>query len=174
MMKSGYLLVAALLTSGAGVARGEPVSPAIGTSAAPFRPSLYVAAMASTTVALRPSGGDVAGPQSDFTPMAGVGLLVSEQFAVELDAGPTLVDGDYAAFSLMPGAIWVFDPHFYAAARLNVLVDPDPAVAFFPGLGVTHLFDSGLGPFVEASLMSTLDGSPDLGAALTAGATFTP
>ena len=174
MMKNGYLLVAALLTSGAGVARGEPVSPAIGSSAAPFRPSVYAAAMVGTTVALRPSGGDIAGPQSDLTPMAGVGLLVSEQIAFELDAGPTLVDGEYAAFSLMPGVVWVFDPHVYAAARVNVLVDPDPAVAFFPGLGVTHLFDSGLAPFVEVNLFSTVDGSPDVGAGLTAGATFTP
>jgi hypothetical protein len=91
------LLVAA---SPAGVARAEPVSPEIGAAAAPFEPSFYLAGMVATTMAYRPSGGEVAGPQSDLTPMAGVGILVRPDLALELDAGPTMVDGEYVAFAL--------------------------------------------------------------------------
>jgi hypothetical protein len=136
---------------------------------------LYLAGMVGTTMAYRPQGGDVAGPQSDLTPMAGIGLLVREDLALELDAGPTMVDGEYVAFALMPGVAWLFDPHVYAAGRLSVVVDPEPNLALFPGLGLTHAFDSGLAPFVEANLFSYVGrGDPDLGAALTVGATFTP
>ena len=133
------------------------------------------AGMVGTTMAYRPHGGEVAGPQSDLTPMVGVGLLVRADLALELDAGPTMVDGEYAAFALMPGAVWLFDPHVYAAGRVSVVVDPEPNLALFPGLGLTHAFDSGLAPFVEANVFSYVGrGDPDLGAALTVGATFTP
>jgi hypothetical protein len=169
------LVVLAMVTGAADAARAEPVSPEIGAAAAPFEPSFYLAGMVATTMAYRPPGGEVAGPQSDLTPMAGVGLLVRPDLALELDAGPTMVDGEYVAFALMPGAVWLFDPHVYAAARVSVVVDPEPNLALLPGLGLTHAFDSGLAPFVEANLFSYVGrGDPDLGASLTVGATFTP
>jgi hypothetical protein len=174
MRRTAHLLVAAAsFAVGAQSVTAAPAEPAIAAAAEPFRPSGYVAGMVGTTVAYRPNGGSFLGPQNDVTVMAGVGVLARPDLAVELDAGVTMLERDEAAFALVPGVVWVFDPHFYAAGRMIITVAPEPNVALFPGLGATHLFDSGLAPFVEANLLSNVgQGEPDLGVTLTFGAVY--
>ncbi len=174
MPKSARLLVPAILVLGAATARAD--SPVLSTDAPGFQPSGYLAAMTGTTLAYRaPDAGGFAGLQHDITPMAGVGVVAHERLAVELDAGPTLVDGDYVAFSLVPSLISPLGKHAYAVAGVAFVVDPQPNVGLVAGLGVTHAFDSGVAPFLTTTVISNVgQGDPDLALALTAGATFTP
>jgi hypothetical protein len=174
MAKTALLLVPAILAVGAANARAD--SHEVSAGAAPFQPSVYLAAMTGTTLAYRaPAADGFAGPQRDVTPMAGFGVLAGEHLAVELDAGPTLVDGDYAGFSLAPSVIRLLGAHAYVVAGVAFVVDPEPNIGLLSGFGLTHAFDSGLAPFLTASVISNVgQGDPDLGLALTAGATFTP
>jgi len=174
MPKFAHLLVPAILAAAAGTARAD--TPELSAGAAPFQPSVYLVALTATTLAYRaPAADGFAGPQHDLTPMAGLGVVASEHLAVEVDVGPTLVDGDYAGFSLAPSVISPLGAHAYVVAGVSFLVDPEPNVGLLTGFGVTHAFDSGVAPFVTATVISNVgQGDPDLALALAAGATFTP
>jgi hypothetical protein len=136
-------------------------------------PPNYVAALVTTTPAYRPPGGPWEGFQHDLTLNVGYGRYITKTLALELDAGPTWVSGDYTAFALMPGLVWSFHPHVYAAARLVVPLDPEVNLGLAPGLGLLHTFPNGLSPYLELNAISYVGrGDPDLGIALTAGVLF--
>ena len=101
-------------------------------------PPNYVAVFAGTTLAYHPKDGEWDGHQKDAVLTAGIGRYVSAKWALEVDFGPTLISGDYAAFSIVPGVVWQFSPHAYLAARFPIAVDPDTAVYAAPGFGLSH------------------------------------
>ncbi len=65
----------------------------------------YGVGLIATTLALRPGGGSFDGPQEDITVDVGVGYFLSDEFAVEIDIGPTFVSGEYVALALVPAVI---------------------------------------------------------------------
>jgi hypothetical protein len=133
-------------------------------------PPNYAAGFLGTTLAYRPNGGSFEGWQHDVTPLLGYGRFVSKTLALELDAGPTFVSGDYASFALVPGLVWTFSSKAYFAARFIVPVDPQPNLTLFPGIGLSRTFKNRYTPILELNLSSTLGrGKPDFGIALTAG-----
>jgi hypothetical protein len=133
----------------------------------------YVVAALGTTLVHRNPGGPVDGWQHDLSPILGVGRFVRETVAIELDVSPTFLDGEYAALSLVPGAVWAFSPHVYAAARVIVVVDPGVDLTLFPGIGLLHGFSPRLSGIAELNLLSTVTrDDPDIGAALTIGALY--
>jgi hypothetical protein len=133
-------------------------------------PPNYAALFAGTTVAYRPPGGPFDGYQHDLTGLVGYGRYVSRTIALEVDLGPTWVRGDYASFALVPGVVWAFSPHVYAAARFIVPVDPEPNLALFPGVGLIHTFGDRVSPLVEVNVLSYVGrGHPDFGVAVTVG-----
>jgi hypothetical protein len=130
----------------------------------------YVTVLATSTAAYRPPGGPSDGFQKDVTPQLGYGYLVTPKLALELDAGPTFSHGDYASFSLVPGAILTLSPRFYGALRLIIPVDPEINLAISPGLGAVFNFGSRHALYVEADVASFVGrGDPDLGVTVTAG-----
>jgi hypothetical protein len=136
-------------------------------------PPNYIAALVTTTPAYRPPGGPWDGFQHDFTLNLGYGRYLTKTVALELDAGPTWIRGDYAAFALMPAVVWSFNPRAYAAARFVVPVDPETHFALAPGIGVLHTFANGVSPYLEVNAISYVGrGDPDLAIALTAGVLF--
>jgi hypothetical protein len=136
-------------------------------------PPNYVAALVTTTPAYRPPGGPWDGFQHDLTLNVGYGRYITKTLAIELDVGPTWVRGDYTAFSLMPGLVWSFHPHAYAAARFVVPVDPELNFALAPGLGLLYTFANGVAPYFEVNAISYVGrGDPDLAISLTAGVLF--
>ena len=136
---------------------------------APGLPSNYVAGFLGTTLAYRPEGGPWDGWPHDATTLLGYGRQLTPTIALELDAGPTFVRGDYSSFSLTPGLVWSFSPHAYAAARFVVPVDPQTNFVLLPGLGLCHAFGRVM-PILELDLSSAVGrGHPDLGVSLTAG-----
>jgi hypothetical protein len=138
--------------------------------AADAPPPNYVAGFLGTTLAYRPNGGSFDGWQHDLTGLVGYGRFVKPTLALELDAGPTYVSGDYLSFALVPGVVWTFSPHAYAAARVIVPVDPQWNLTLFPGIGLSHTFKGRYTPILELNLSSTVGrGKPDFGVALTAG-----
>jgi hypothetical protein len=162
-------LAVALLFAGAGPSAAQ----APGGGAAPPAPKNYVVALAGTTLAYRPNGGEFDGWQHDVSPNVGYGRWLSSKVAVEVDLGPTFVSGDYASFSVMPAVVWAFQPKIYAAARFMVPVDPELNFILFPGIGVTHTFRNNLAPFLEVNLSSAVGrGKPDFGVALTLGVLY--
>jgi hypothetical protein len=133
-------------------------------------PPNYAAAFAGTTVAYHPPGGPFQGFQHDLTGLVGVGRFVSRTVALELDLGPTWTRGDYTSFALVPGIVWAFSPHVYAAARFIVPVDPEPNLALFPGVGVIFTFKDRISPLLEVNVSSYVGkGDPDFGVAVTVG-----
>lgn len=159
------LAVAAIaaLVLGTGDARGED-APA---------PLNYVVVGVGTTAIHRPSGGPLGSWQHDAAPSVGYGRLVSETIALELDIGPAFVRGNYAGASLVPGVVWAFSSYAYAAVRFVVPVDPEVNLGLYPGAGLTHTFQNGIGVFAEGNVFSYVGrGALDLGMALSAGALY--
>jgi hypothetical protein len=153
----GALVALALTVLAVAPARADP-------------PPNYAAVFAGTTVAYRPPGGPFDGYQHDLTGLVGYGRYVSRTIALELDLGPTWVRGDYASFALVPGVVWAFSPHVYAAARFIVPVDPELNLALFPGVGLIHTFGDRISPLVEVNALSYVGrGHPDFGVAITVG-----
>ena len=160
---------AALLLGAAGSAHADTLTEA---PAAPA-PRYYSTVFAGTTLAWRASGERFAGPSRDVSPMVGVGYLLTDTVALELDLGPTFLPEGYGSFSLVPGVVWSFNPYVYAAARALVSVDPARSVIFSPGVGATYAFSNGLAPFVELSALGhPKKGGPDLGAGVSAGVSY--
>jgi hypothetical protein len=155
------LLVAAALAIAASSSRAEEPPPP--------GPANYAAEFLGTTLAYRPPGGPWDGWQRDATPLLGYGRQLTPTLALELDAGPTFVRGEYSSFSLTPGLVWSFSPHAYAAARFVVPIDPETNFVVFPGIGVCHSFGRVM-PTLELDVSSAVGrGHPDLGVSLTAG-----
>jgi hypothetical protein len=133
-------------------------------------PPNYAAVFAGTTAGYRPPGGPWDGHQHDAVLTAGLGRFVSAKWALEVDLGPTLVSGDYAAFSIVPGVVWQFSPHAYLAARFPVAVDPSTGVYAAPGFGLSHTFANKLTPILEFNGVTRLDRNRgDVGLTVTAG-----
>lgn len=154
----------AALVLGAGDARAEEAADV---------PLNYVVVGVGTTPVHRPSGGPVDSWQHDVTPSVGFGRFVSATIALELDIGPTLVRGNYASTSLEPGVVWAVSSYAYAAARVVVPVDPEVNLGLYPGVGLVHTFQSGIGVFAEGNVFSYVGrGAPDLGVAWSAGALY--
>jgi hypothetical protein len=154
----------AALVLGTGDARADEAAPA---------PLNYVVVGVGTTAVHRPSGGPVGSWQHDVSPSVGFGRFVTATIALELDIGPTLVRGDYAGTSLVPGVVWAFSSYAYAAARVVVPVDPEVNLGLYPGAGLTYTFQNGIAIFAEGNVFSTVGrGAPDLGMALSAGALY--
>jgi hypothetical protein len=159
-------LTAALTVATITTARADEAAPAA-------TPLNYVVASVGTTLVYQPNTGSASGWQEDLTPTVGFGRYVTETIALELDLGPTFVSGNYASFTFVPGVVWSFSTHVYAAARFLVPVDPQVNFALFPGVGVVHTFANGISVFAELNVASTIGrGHPDLGAALTGGALY--
>jgi hypothetical protein len=159
------LAVAAMFVS-------APAANAADAESAPSPPN-YAAAFLGTTVAYRPPGGPWDGYQHDLAPLLGYGRYVSPKIALELDFGPTYVRGHYTSFALVPGVVWVFSPHVYAAARFQVPLDPEANFGLFPGIGVIHTFKNGLSPLLEVNASSYVGrGQPDFGVAVTVGVLY--
>ena len=133
----------------------------------------YVTVLVGTTLAYRPSGGPFDGPQADVTPLVGFAHFVSSTVALELDVGPTFAQGEYASFSFVPGLVWAFHENVYAAGRIVIPVHTEANLALFPGIGVIHVFESGLAAYAEANVWSAVArGDPDFGVALALGALY--
>lgn len=133
-------------------------------------PPHYAALFGATTVAFRPADGSWDGYQHDLALTAGIGRYVTKTLALEVDVGPTWIRGDYASFSVVPGAVWAFSPHAYLAARFPIAVDPETAVYAAPGLGLSHTFANGLTPILEANVVWRLGhGRSDLAVTVTLG-----
>ena len=135
-------------------------------------PRFFVTVMASTTLASRPAGSSLSGPSRDVSPMVGLGYLLSDTWALELDAGPSfLPDEGYTSFSLVPGVVYTFHPNFYAAARVTVPFHPAWGdVIAAPGIGATVALPGNLAPYLEASALGWAgEGGLDVGAGITAG-----
>jgi hypothetical protein len=156
--------VIAALVLGTGDARAEEAASA---------PPNYVVVGVGTTAVHRPSGGPVDSWQHDVAPSVGFGRFVSATIALEVDFGPTFVRGDYAGTSLVPGVVWAFSSHAYAAARAVVVIDPEVNLGLYPGAGLAHTFQNGIAIFAEGNVFSYVGrGAPDLGVALSAGALY--
>src|SRR5262249_14190113 len=138
-------LAAAAILAAAGTAHAEEAPAA---AAAPPPPN-YVVAVGITTVMHRPNGGSFDGWGHDITPSVGFGRFGTDGIALELDIGPTYVRGSYAGLSLVPGVIWAFSSHVYAAARFAIPVDPQLDLGLYPGVGVIHTFDNNLSIIAE-------------------------
>jgi hypothetical protein len=162
--------VAVAICAGTGTARAEE-APAAAPAGPP--PPNYVIAVAGTTVMHRPSGGSLDGWQHDITPSVGFGRFVTDTIALELDIGPTYVRGSYAGLSLVPGVVWAFSSHIYAAARFVIPVDPQLDLGLYPGAGLIHTFDNNISIVAEADLFSDVGrGNPDFGIATAVGALY--
>lgn len=129
----------------------------------------YVAGFLGTTLGYRPPGGPWDGWQHDCTAQLGYGRQLTPKLALELDLGPTYVEGSYTSFALTPGLVWSFHPNVYAAARFAVPVDPELNLVLLPGIGVARAFGRVM-PTLELSVTSAVGrGDPDFGVTLTAG-----
>jgi hypothetical protein len=147
-------------------------APALAADPAAAPPN-YAAAFLGTTVAYRPPGGPWDGFQEDLTPLLGYGRYVTKTIALELDFGPTYVSGRYSSFTLVPGLVWSFSPHVYAAARFLVPLDPESNFGLFPGVGLIHTFENGLSPLIEVNASSYVGkGDPDFGITVTVGVLY--
>src|SRR5580765_3574561 len=103
-MKAKIPLAALVLLLGSSMARADDPPPN------------YACVFAGTTLAYRPPGASsLDGWQHDLTATVGYGRFVGRTVALELDAGPTFVRGDYASFGFVPGVVWTFSPYAYAA-----------------------------------------------------------
>lgn len=143
-MRKTWLAVLALTSASAALAQDAP-------------PPNYVAIFAGTTPAYRPKGGPWDGHQKDTVLTAGIGRYFTAKTALEIDFGPTLISGDYASFSLVPGVVYQFSPHAYLAARFPIAVDPDAAVYAAPGFGLSHTFANRWTPTLELNGVTRLD-----------------
>ena len=155
----------ALLALACGAASASASEPA----AAPA-PVNYVAGFIGTTLAYRPNGGSWDGWQKDATTLLGYGRQLTPRLALELDAGPTWVNGSgYASFALTPGLVYSLNANVYAAARFAIPVDPEANLVLLPGVGLCRPFGRVM-PTLELNLSSAVGrGKPDLGVTLTLG-----
>jgi hypothetical protein len=181
MLRSSVVIAIVLVLGTVTFARAdEPASPAAPAPAHPAAatpeasPLNYVGAGATTTLFHKPNSGPASGWQKDITPAVGYGRYVTDTIALELDFGPSFVRGSgYSGFFLVPGAVWSFSTHFYAAARFLVEVDPEIDFALYPGIGGIYAFPNQVSLVLELNLESFIGrGNPDLAVALTPGIVY--
>lgn len=159
---------AVALLGGARAARAE-----MRPEPAPASPQNYVTAVLGTTLAYRPNGGSFQGAQKDINPAIGYGRLITPTIALELDAGFAFNSDGYLSTYLIPGVVWNFSTHVYAAMRFLVPVDPEVNLGLFPGIGVIQAFPNGIAVSLELNPSSTIGrGEPDFGLPLTAGVVY--
>jgi len=171
MLQSSAAITAALLLGTVTSARADEATPPAAPAAA-ATPLNYVVASATTTLFYKPNSGDASGWQHDIGPVVGFGRYVTDTIALELDLGPGFVRGDYVNFVLVPGAVWSFSTHVYAAGRFLVQVDPELNLALFPGVGGIYTFDK-ISLTLELNVVSYIGrGKPDLGITLTPGIVY--
>jgi hypothetical protein len=132
----------------------------------------YIVGLVGTTALYRPAGGPVLGPQADVSASAGGGCFAFEKVAFEVDASVTRLSDASLLFSDVPGMVWAWHEHFYAAARTLVEVAPERALTLFPGLGAIYAFENGLSPLVEVNVPVGVHRAPDVGLAITGGVSF--
>jgi len=141
--------------------------------AAAATPLNYVVASVTTTLLYQPNAGDLSGPLQDIGPVVGFGRYVTDTVALEMDLGPAYAKGKYINFVLVPGAVWSFSTHVYAAARFLVQLDPEINFALFPGVGGVYTFKNQISLTLELNLLSTIGrGKPDFGVTLTPGIVY--
>jgi len=189
-----WLVAAGLVLGTAGVAQADDPAPtpagageaAPAASEAPARkadpqpaapepaaPKNYVTAVVGTTPFYRPNGGPVADYIKDFNPAIGYGRYVTPTVALELDAGLTYISGADLVYFLLPGVVWSFSTHVYAAARVVVPLNPEVKVVAYPGLGGFYGLDSGLGFSLELNPAVTLvNADVDFGLAVNLGVLY--
>lgn len=165
----GLAAVAAVaLLGGARAARAE-MRPA----PEPASPQNYVTAVVGTTLAYRPNGGSFGGWQKDIDPAIGYGRLITPTIALELDVGLVLTKDGYSSTFLVPGVVWSFSTHVYAAMRFLVPVDPEVNFGLFPGIGLVQAFSNGIALSLELNPSTTIGrGKPDFGLPLTGGVVY--
>jgi len=146
---------------------GEGAPPAATPTPAPAN---YVATFLGTTLWYRPHGGSWDGWQKDATTLLGYGRQLTPKLALEVDLGPTWVNGSgYTGFAITPGLVWSINSSVYAAARFAIPVDPETNLVLLPGLGLSHAFGRVM-PTLEVNVSSAVGrGKPDLAVTLTAG-----
>ena len=164
----GLVAAAAVTLGGAAAARAEMREPP-----PPPAPKNYVTAVLGTTLAYRPNGGPFAGWQKDIGPAIGYGRLITPTIALELDVGLVFVDGEYVSTLFVPGVVWSFSTHVYAAMRFLVPVDPEVNLVLYPGIGVVHAFSNGIAISLELNPSSAVGrGKPDFALPLNAGVLY--
>lgn len=173
-MKLPALIAALSLALLVGSARAE--TPQAEVSASPEAPSaspkVYLSAFAGTTLLTRAAAGDVLGPSQDVTPMVGIGYVITDAWALELDLGPTFVaSSGYSGLAVVPGVVFTVNSYLYLCGRLITTLHPTLAFAAEPGVGLTYTFKGGWAPFAEldAVILRNPAGGADLSAALAVG-----
>jgi len=167
----GIAAAVAASLGGATAARAEMLEPP--PPPPPPAPQNYVTAVLGTTLFYVPNKGDASGWQKDIGPAVGYGRLVTPTIAVELDVGMVFIKDDYSTTLLVPGVVWSFSTHVYAAMRALVLVEPKLNLALYPGIGVVQSFSNGIAISLELNPSSTIGrGDPDFGLALNAGVLY--
>jgi len=178
-LRSLVAVTAALVLGTASAARADEAAPppaAAPPAAAPpaaASPLNYVVAAVTTTLVYQPNQGSLQGAQRDVGPVVGFGRYITDEVALELDLGPTFVDGGDTSFAFVPGVVWSFSSHAYAAARLVVPVTPKANVYLFPGFGLINTFKNQISLTLEVNLASAIGrGEPDLGITVTPGIVY--
>ena len=180
VLRPSVVIAVALVLGTVTFARAdEPASPAapapapapLAVPAPEASPLNYVGASATTTLFHKPNSGPASGWQDDIGPVVGYGRYVADTIALELDLGASFVRGSgYSGVFLVPGAVWSFSTHFYAAARFLVEVDPQFDFALFPGIGGIYTFPNQISLGLELNLESFIGrGNPGFAVALTPG-----
>jgi hypothetical protein len=189
-----WLVAAGLVLGTAGVAQADDPAPAPAAERAaapatseapapntdmqpaapqPAAPKNYVTGVVGTTPFYRPNGGPVSDYIEDFNPAIGYGRYITPTIALELDAGLTYISGDDLIYFLVPGVVWSFSTHVYAAARAVVPLNPEVKVVAYPGIGGFYGFDNGLGFSLELNPAVTLvNGDVDFGLAVNLGVLY--
>jgi hypothetical protein len=168
-----WLVAGGLVLGTAGVAQADDPAPAPPAAPEPAAPKNYVTAVVGTTPFYRPNGGPVADYIKDVNPAIGYGRYVTPTVALELDAGLTYISGADLVYFLVPGVVWSFSTHVYAAARVVVPLNPEVKVVAYPGLGGFYGFDNGLGFSLELNPAVTLvNGDVDFGLAVNLGVLY--
>ena len=161
----GVAAAAAVLLGGATAARAEMREPP-----PPPTPLNYVTAVLGTTLLYWNSNGGYDGWLKDVGPAIGYGRLITPTIALELDVAMSIIDGEYASTLLVPGVVWSFSTHVYAAMRFLVPVDPKIDLVLYPGIGVVQAFSNGIAVSLEVNPFTTIGrGNPDFGVPLNAG-----
>jgi hypothetical protein len=168
--RAGWCAALAVLGLAAPAAADEPVpSPAPPAAADEAPPPNYVGVFVGTSLAYRPPGGPVDVAPGDLSLSLGYGRAITPTISLELDVGPTFIDGEYASLSLVPSVIYVLAPYAYAAGRVIVPVDPELDVALAPGVGLSRGFGANLASLELGVVSFVGKGDPDLALSLTGG-----
>jgi hypothetical protein len=165
----GIAATVAASLGGATAARAEMREP----PPPPPAPQNYVTAVLGTTLFYKPNTGSSSGWQKDIGPAVGYGRLITPTIAVELDVGMVFIKDEYSTTLLVPGVVWSFSTHVYAAMRFLVPVDPEANLVLYPGIGVVQAFSNGIAVSLELNPSSAVGrGKPDFALPLNLGVLY--